>query len=92
MLVLMKAVSVAQTIPLSSGAQKPGVRSPRTPRKSGLAASAGGVTAASFRMASQRCPTVAKPTRTVHCPAKQAGGKVANLLARLRADRAGELI
>eukprot|EP00966_Prymnesium_polylepis_P185940 4309868-Prymnesium_polylepis.1 len=55
----MKAVSVAHTIPRSSGSQKPFCSSPRTPRHSGVAASSSVQMAASLRIARQMCPTVA---------------------------------
>ena len=59
----MKAMSTAQTIPCSSGIQKPRANSPRTPRHSGLVASSGVATAASLRIARQMCPTVAAKVR-----------------------------
>ena len=55
----MKAISTAQTIPVSSGTQKPFGRLPRTPRHSGDVDSSSVDTAESFRTAEMRAATVA---------------------------------
>ena len=60
LLVLMKAISTAETWPIASVVdQKLSESSPRTPRYSSSLASAGGVCAASLRIAQQRWRTVA---------------------------------